>query len=207
MPRGTGLRDKKRQQTRSALSQAAIRLFAERGFDAVTVAEIAAEANVSPKTAFNYFPKKEDLVLDRRQEIELELLLAIRQRPLGEAAVSAVRRHTLRVAMQLNEVGPERRQAFRKIIEASPTIHARLRQLSLTTEQALAQLLAQDTGAGPHDPTPMVVATALGLLARLAYGVPGWPAGGVESFDEIVEGINAAFDAFEAGFSHYATRI
>lgn len=206
MPRGRGLRDKKRQQTRDALSQAAIRLFAERGFDAVTVAEVAAEANVSPKTAFNYFPNKEDLVLERRQEIEIELLLDIRQRPPGEAVIATVRRHTLRVAAQMNEVDPERRRAFRKVIESSPTIHARLRQLSLTTEQALAQMLVQDTGAGPHDPTPMVVATALGFLARLAYGVPGWPVGGADNFDQMVEGINAAFDAFEAGFSNYADK-
>ena len=73
--------------------------------------------------------------------------------------------------------------------------------------QALAQMLAQDTSAGSNDPTPMVVATALGLLARLAYGVPGWPAGGTVGFDQTAEGINAAFDAFEGGFSNYATRI
>ena len=206
MPRGTGLRDKKRRQTRDALSEAALRLFAERGFDAVTVAEVAAEADVSAKTAFNYFPKKEDLVLGRRQEIERDLLLTVQQRPQGEAVITAVRRHTLKVAVHLHEVPAERRRALRKLIESSPAVHARLRQVSLTTEQALANLLREDTDATPHDPTPMVVASALGLLARLAYGVPGWPAGGPESLEQTVEGINAAFDRFEAGFSNFALK-
>jgi AcrR family transcriptional regulator len=203
MPRGTGLRDTKRRQTRDALAEAALRLFAERGFDAVTVAEIAAEANVSSKTAFNYFPKKEDLLLGRRQEIELDLLLTVRQRPQGEAVIAAVRRHTLKVAVHLHEVPAGARRALRKLIESSPEVHARLRQVSLTTEQALAILLREDAHATPHDPTPLVVASALGVLARLAYGVPGWPAGGPKSLEQTVAGINAAFDRFEAGFSNF----
>jgi AcrR family transcriptional regulator len=193
-------------QTRDALAQAALRLFAERGFDAVTVADIAAEADVSVKTAFNYFPKKENFILDRREEIESDLLLAVRQRQLGEPVITAVRRHTLEVAAHLNEVSPERRQAFRKVIESSQLVHARLRQVSLATEQALAKLLAEDTRAGPNDPTPMVIASALGSMTRLAYGVPGWPEGGAQSFEQVVEGINTAFDAFEAGLSNYAPK-
>ena len=68
MSNRTGLRDRKKEMTRQAISDIATRLFVERGFDKVSVADIADEANVARKTVFNYFPRKEDLVFDREEE-------------------------------------------------------------------------------------------------------------------------------------------
>src|SRR6266508_3482397 len=86
-------------------------LYAERGFDAVTVADIAAATNVSAKTVFNYFATKEDLVLDGREETEAELVRVVRERAPDESILSAVRRPTLLVAGRLNALPAERRGA------------------------------------------------------------------------------------------------
>src|SRR5215213_9281362 len=86
-----GLRERKKQQTRQAIADTARRLFSERGFDAVTVAEIARAADVAEKTVFNYFPTKEDLFYSRLEAFEEELLAAIRGRPGGESAIAAFR--------------------------------------------------------------------------------------------------------------------
>ena len=86
-----GLRERKKQRTRQQITETAWRLFAERGFDQVPVAEIAREAEVSEATVFNYFPTKEDLVFHRMEAFEHELLDAIRNRDADESIVARVR--------------------------------------------------------------------------------------------------------------------
>src|SRR4029453_19143965 len=84
-----GLRERKNQRTRELIAETARRLFTERGFDAVTVTEIARAAEVAQKTVFNHFPTKEDLVCWRLETFEDELLEAIRQREPGESVLAA----------------------------------------------------------------------------------------------------------------------
>src|SRR5207248_8272205 len=84
-----GLRERKKQRTRELIAETARRLFSERGFDRVTIAEVAREAEVSEQTVFNYFPTKEDLVYWRLEGFEDELLTAIRQRAEGESILRA----------------------------------------------------------------------------------------------------------------------
>ncbi|MER6799893.1 TetR/AcrR family transcriptional regulator, partial [Amycolatopsis mediterranei] len=76
-----GLRERKKQATRLLISNVATGLFAERGFEEVTVAEIAEAAGVSKMTVFNYFPRKEDLFLDRHADRLAELTSVLRSRP------------------------------------------------------------------------------------------------------------------------------
>jgi AcrR family transcriptional regulator len=73
-----GLRERKKQRTRELIAETARRLFGERGFDRVTVAEVARAAEVSEQTVFNYFPTKEDLVYFRLESFEEELLRTVR---------------------------------------------------------------------------------------------------------------------------------
>src|SRR3954463_2290716 len=90
-----GLRARKKQQTRELIAETARRLFAERGFDRVTVAEIARAAEVSEKTVFNYFPTKEDLVYWQLEAFEAQILGAISERAPGESALAAFSRFVL----------------------------------------------------------------------------------------------------------------
>jgi AcrR family transcriptional regulator len=91
-----GLRERKKQRTRELLSGTARTLFAERGFEQVSVAEIARLAEVSQATVFNYFPTKEDLVFSGFEVFEQELLEAIRERPKGQSVLDAFGQFILR---------------------------------------------------------------------------------------------------------------
>src|SRR4051812_46091411 len=87
-----GLRERKKQQTRLAISDVATRLFITRGFENVTVAEVADAANVSVNTVFNYFSTKEELFFDRGAEFTAAASRAVRERRRGDSAVVALRR-------------------------------------------------------------------------------------------------------------------
>src|SRR5215213_4327779 len=84
-----GLRERKKQRTREQIAEAARELFTERGFDRVTVAQVARAAEVSEQTVFNYFATKEDLVYWRLGSFEEELLRTIREREPGESVLEA----------------------------------------------------------------------------------------------------------------------
>ncbi|MFJ7204301.1 TetR/AcrR family transcriptional regulator [Streptomyces sp. NPDC098789] len=92
-PPTTGLREAKKQRTRQQLAATALELFLERGFDAVSVADIAAAAEVSKPTLFRYYPSKEDLLLDRFADHQDEAARVVRERPAGQTPVEALRDH------------------------------------------------------------------------------------------------------------------
>ncbi|MDG6105714.1 TetR/AcrR family transcriptional regulator [Dactylosporangium aurantiacum] len=137
------LRAEKKAATRTAIADAALGLFLARGFDRVTVAEVADAARVSVNTAFNYFPTKEDLFFDRQDEVVQRLAGAVRGRAPGESPVAAARRLFLEEldrgepTLGLSpDVG-----AFWKVIEESPALQARARLLAQRAEEALAAAL------------------------------------------------------------------
>src|SRR6185295_7840208 len=90
-----GLRERKKRQTRESIAAAAMQLFQARGFDAVTVADVARAADVSEKTVFNYFPTKEDLVFGRGAERTAALIEEIRTRPPGTSVIDPFRDATM----------------------------------------------------------------------------------------------------------------
>jgi len=199
-----GLRERKKRETRRLLAEVATRLFAERGFEIVTVSDIASEVNVSEKTVFNYFETKEDLVLEGRLEVEADLLRAVRERRAGEPMIEAVRRHTLAVAARMNALPAERRNAFRKILANTPSVHARMRELSQRSENELARLLAEETAKGESDPVASTVASVLCVLTRLAFGFVGGECKRWKHSD-VVSRINESFDLLARGLADYGT--
>ncbi|MEO6091097.1 MAG: TetR family transcriptional regulator, partial [Umezawaea sp.] len=86
-----GLRERKKREARQHISDVATRMFTQRGFEAVTVVEIAEAAGVAKATVTNYFPRKEDLLLDLQAEAEHLLVDALRERPPGQPVVEAIR--------------------------------------------------------------------------------------------------------------------
>src|SRR6185295_5029534 len=87
----TGLRERKKQQTRQAIHEAAMKLFAERGFEATTIADIADAAGISPRTFFAYFPAKEEAVFQKFDVAYDDFSRALRERPPGTTALDALR--------------------------------------------------------------------------------------------------------------------
>ena len=161
-----GLRERKKQQTRQLIAETARRLFGERGFERVTVAEIARAAEVSEQTVFNYFPTKEDLVYWRLESFEDELLRgdprarspASRRSPPSAASCSPQRG-------LLAEHDPEARERARRAhADDQPRARRCSRASSRSspaTPPSLAALLAEETGADAADVRPWVAANAM----------------------------------------------
>src|SRR5436305_14087567 len=127
MPTATdtpGLRERKKHRTRELIAETARELFTARGFDRVTVAEVARAAEVSEQTVFNYFPRKEDLVYFRLGSFEEELLATVREREPGESALVAFRRFLLAQRGMLGTVDPDAREhlaAQTRLINETPS--------------------------------------------------------------------------------------
>ncbi len=163
----TGLRERKKQQTREAIASAALGLFATRGFDAVTVAEVARAADVSTATVFNYFPTKEDLFYRRLEAFEDELLAALRQRPGGQTVLDAFRRFILgRARAGASRDFGARVAMTARIVSASDALLSREREVLDGYSAALAALIAEETGAAADDLRPRTAAGAMMAVHR-----------------------------------------
>ncbi|MFE2931737.1 TetR/AcrR family transcriptional regulator [Streptomyces sp. NPDC059278] len=161
-----GLRERKKLRTRIAIRQAAYRLIAEQGYEATTVEQIAAAAEVSPSTVFRYFPAKEDIVLT--DEYDGVLAAALRGRPAGEPPLESLRHVLAEVLAELLATGEqELRQRTRLMVEV-PAVRARTAGSMPDTAGALADALAARTGREPGDLTVRVfVAAVLGTLREV----------------------------------------
>jgi AcrR family transcriptional regulator len=206
-----GLRERKKEQTRQAIAATAHRLFSERGFDAVTVAEVAKEADVSEGTVFNYFPAKEDLFYSQMELFEATLVDAVRMRPPGESALAAFRRFVLERSRVLGE--EERADVIAtsaRIIGASPVLQAREREVVAVYTDELAALIAEETGADAEDAEPRAVAHALmGVQRALTHHIRASVLAGKRgprlAADVRAQG-KRAFARLERGFGDYAVK-
>ncbi|GAB2597514.1 TetR family transcriptional regulator [Paractinoplanes abujensis] len=147
-----GLRERKKEQVRLQISHAATELIIERGFDAVSVSEIAERAGVSRMTVFNYFPRKEDMFFDRVPLIHERITAAVRSRPEGRTPQTALRDEVLRLMTESVEPPGhhERMVAFWKVANDSPALRARAREIAEELEEMTAGLFAERPG--PIDP-------------------------------------------------------
>ncbi|WP_020551064.1 TetR family transcriptional regulator [Embleya scabrispora] len=163
-----GLRERKRLRMAATISDVAIGLFLARGFDAVSVAEIADAAEVSKPTLFRYFPTKEDLVLHRFADHQDEAGRVVAGRPAGVSALAALRLHFLAGLDRHDPVtglsDHPQVLAFHGLLYGTPSLVARLYAYTERSEQALADAL----GAAASDVDADVDAD--GMQARLAAG-------------------------------------
>jgi AcrR family transcriptional regulator len=157
-----GLRERKKQRTRQQIADTAMRLFRERGFHGVTVAEIARAAEVSEQTVFNYFPTKEDLVYGRMESFQEALLQAVRARPAGEPILEAFGRFILQTqGLLADQQADEELRSVHRVIAESPALLARERQVHQRHAELLAGLIREETGVAAEDLRPWVAANAM----------------------------------------------
>lgn len=206
-----GLRERKKLQTRQHIFDVAHRLIRDKGFDRVSVAEIARAADVSEVTVFNYFPTKEDLFYGGMQFYEEQLIDAVRDRPSGEPAIKAFKRSLLAGAepLERKETADAIRAAGR-VISASPSLAARERDIVDRYVARLAELLAQETGAQATDVEPIAAAHALmGTHRALVAHVRGRALAGQSGkrlADEYRAQARRALTRLERGLGRYAVK-
>jgi AcrR family transcriptional regulator len=207
-----GLRERKKLRTRQLIADTARRLFLERGFDRVTVAEIARTADVSEATVFNYFRTKEDLVFSGLEQFEAELLDSVRHREVGESALAAFARFILRPRGLLAE-GDDARAAdllnITRLIATTPELLAAEQQIFATYTESLAGVLIEETGATVRDVRPHVAATAMiGVHQALIHFVRQRLLAGATDRKRLAREMTAvgraAFAMLTDGFGSYA---
>jgi AcrR family transcriptional regulator len=146
---GQGLRALKKARTRQLIADAAARLFAERGYEHVSVSDVAREAEVSEQTVYNYFRTKEQLVIDRDHQVQEQLVDLIRARPSGTSPATAIRSFVLAAVDGIPSISPELwRGELGYLSVMSPTVH----RLSLEMTDRQADAIA----AAISDTTPVL---------------------------------------------------
>ena len=171
-----GLREVKKERTRKAIEDAAIALFAERGYQATTVADIAAGADIAPRTFFAYYRSKEDVLFGDAEQMFDELDAHLRARPPGESTFDALRRW-IDEAMADEMHDDARERILRDIVAANESLQARERSLMGRFEDLLATAVATALGDEPAALRPrMVAAAAVAALWCMRDGEDGGPA-------------------------------
>ena len=194
----SGLRERHRERTRAELEEAALRLFDERGYDAVTVEDIAAAADVSRRTFFRYFPGKEDVFFGDQKERAEQLRQALAACPRQEPPLSALRHAVL---VMTADIELDREQLLRRarIMAATPSLYARSQVQQRSGEQFVAELMAEWLGVDPAvDLRPGIVAAASLATIRVAFNA--WLAGGGEG--DLPGMVAKALDLLDGGLRH-----
>ncbi len=190
-----GLRDRKKRQTRAALADAAVRLVAEHGLDRVTVDDISAAADVSPRTFFNYFPSKEDAVLGPDPDAGPRLRARVLAHPAELSAAAAVREGLLaEVAAELAD-DRELWSLRMRVVQQHPVLLARLFSGGEALERELIAGIAERVGLSADDTYPLLLGAAAGAAFRVA--VTRWASTDAPLHDLLAE----ALDLLAAGLA------
>ena len=206
---GTGLRERKKQATRRHIAEVAKTLFTARGFDAVTVADVAEAADVSKMTVFNYFPRKEDLFLDQHAYQVRDIERALTARAPGESLVAVLRRYQHQLLESHHDLSgaTEGIAGCWEVISASPALLSRLHEQALELQAAIAEVLTAETG----DPVmsrlvagQLAAAMAATFETALRRMVDGEDVERVRR-DQVIL-IDTAFGLLEHGIGDFGTR-
>lgn len=162
-----GLRERKKQRTRRDLTAAAARLFDARGFDDVTIEEIAEAAEVSPRTFYRYFTSKEELIFGDLDESLDAIRQALDERPTDEAPMVSLRALFLRRAQAI-DADPAAMRWQGAVIRANPSLHTRRHEHQRALEAAVVPIIAERTGASPSDLGPLLVVSVAFAAFRAA---------------------------------------
>ena len=196
-----GLRERHRKRTAAELEEAALALFCERGFDAVTIDDIAAAADVSRRTFFRYYASKEDVILSDHPKRLDELEAALARRPTDEPPLAALRHAILSLAGTMEEQREHMLRRFR-LVTTTPSLEARSLCLQRNWETAVTAMLAARMGVDPaKDLRPGVVAAT--TMSAMRVATINWLAGGGER--DLAAILAAALDLLDGGLQAAAT--
>ncbi|GAA1972856.1 TetR/AcrR family transcriptional regulator [Amycolatopsis minnesotensis] len=192
-----GRRERKKHDTYRAIAAAAVRLVSERGLDGVTVDDISAVADVSPRTFFNYFGSKEDAVMlpyPDSEEQEKRARIAIRDAPAELSTLAAVH---LAVRKDITRFLDDREEWLMrlKVIEDNPSLIQRMISTRGSSEQLMVETVAARAGADPADLFPRLLTSA--VMATVGCALRQWSATG--GGDDLPELVDATFAALADG--------
>ncbi|MFJ4851399.1 MULTISPECIES: TetR family transcriptional regulator [unclassified Streptomyces] len=191
----SGLRERKKQQTRDALVRAALELFATQGYEPTTVDEIVRSVDVSQRTFFRYFAGKEDVALFTQDLAEARFLAAVRERPPHEGPMDALRQAVLAGWEALGEsvevIPADLHMRTFHMIESTPSLLAAHLRRSADLEDELARVIAEREGVDMEtDPRPRVAVAMFGGVLRVTSRT--W-ATGQDSSVEAIRALTAAY--------------
>ncbi|MEV5973884.1 TetR family transcriptional regulator [Streptomyces sp. NPDC051921] len=195
-PERPGLRERKKLKTRAAIRKATYRLVAEQGYEATTIEQIAAAAEVSPSTVVRYFPAKEDILLTDDQD---ELMLArLRARPAGEEPLESLRTVVLDAVTAALAREPEETRLRARLVVETPAVRARLTETTAETGRLLSAAVAERTGRSPDDLEVRVFTAA--VLGALREATVYWAEHGGDDAD-LVPLLDRTVDALKTGLT------
>jgi AcrR family transcriptional regulator len=196
-----GLRERKKQQTRESIARAALRLFAERGYDETTLADIAHAANVAPRTIFAYFESKEDILLCEENGFLSRLKRQLDERPAGTTTVDAIREF-----LSSLEHPDEEAKLRKQVIAANPDLQVKMRGRHAQLEPMLAESIAKDLGTEPGDLRPLLIAASMAaaftsvsdrIFAAEAAGEPLAPRDAMAILDQVLDFLRGGLEALQ----------
>ncbi|MGO9882142.1 MAG: TetR/AcrR family transcriptional regulator [Solirubrobacteraceae bacterium] len=196
-----GLRERKKQQTRDRIAREALQLFAERGYDETTLADIAEAADVAPRTIFAYFESKEDIVLCKEVTFLDTLKRKLDERPPGTTTVDA-----LREFLSTIEPSDDEARLRKQIFSSNPSLQMSMRARHGQLEPMLAESIAKDLGAGPDDIRPLLIAASMTaaftsvrdrFMEAESGGEPINHEDGMAILDEVLEFLRGGLEALQ----------
>ena len=197
MDQAGGLRERKKQRTREAIARAALELFAERGYQATTLADIAEAADVSTRTIFAYFPSKEDILFCDYAAMRDALARALAERPGGKDALGTLRDFILSTVHEKGELQAK----LERVIAGDETLHGHKRARLARLQELLAAAIADDLATGADDLRPHVAAASL-TAAFEVLDEKGPPPSSSEdiaaAIDPIISFVRAGLEALTA---------
>jgi AcrR family transcriptional regulator len=191
-----GLRERKKARTRAAIREHALRLIREQGYQATTVEQIAAAAEVSPSTFFRYFPTKEDVVL--QDDMETLMLEAFERQPPEVGLVAAVRAATREMHDAMSEALWEQMRQTTELAMTIPEVRARAMDDFARTITMMAEAMAKRTGRNPDDLAVRAVAGAIfGVVLSVTAPWNDWRGEHINA--DLFERIDAGLAQLENG--------
>jgi AcrR family transcriptional regulator len=195
-----GHRERKKEQTRRTIEDAALRLFAERGFSATTISDIAAEADIAPRTFFAYFPSKEDVVFANFDEFAASLQHRLDERGADETTFDVLRAWIGELIDAEDGAEAERGAIRKRLICDNEGLEAHQRHLMSRFEAVIAASVAQDLGDGPDGLGPRLVAAAA-IAALMALEPPVHKEPGAPPTPEDLAVLDDAFAFLQGGIA------